>query len=820
MKRLLAGGAAAALALGAALAAAPAHHGGSPLQGARAMAAAAQLGTADPALRAAPQQDADLVNDEIVVAQLDPLGLPIQAQLISRLASKGGPERTVEDPTSTTNIVYLNQRGRPEVTANGINVQVGGSEPTVTLTEALVNKPLPVALHAEYRLDGQVVDPTQIVGATGEVAVRYTVTNSDIKTKKITYTDGNGRTKTEKQPVFAPFVGTLTVTLPESVQVTDSKTAIVSTNKDGSTILTWQLLLYPPMGNYQQVVSFTSKMDDGVVPGVALTVAPAASSQDPSVSFTSDLLSKSADGNNQLASGLEQLNGSTIQLAQGAAQLATGIGQLADGSTQLSAGFNSELVPGVQQLASGAGQLAAGQQQLTGALGQAAGGAAQLADGLGQLATGTSGLAEGLAQLDAGMPALTSGAEQIRDGAARLADAVGSPTDPPLPTPTPTIPPGPTPIPTPSGTPDFPTPSATPTPTRTPTLVQAVTALARGAEELTDQVVALSNHLIEIRSLLQEARTGSQQVAEDAAGAGAALDELYPQVCPPPGPLTQPQCDALADARDLAAAARTGSDDVAATVLDADQQLAVESLRAYALAFGSHALTEGLDQIRLGVIELSKGLRSGTSQPPGLVEALDALTAGLDELATGVARLDAGAAQLDTGAAGAATGGATLDDGLGQLSAGAGQLDAGTAQLAQGAVALSFGSAQVGAALTQLSSGADQAASGAAQLATGAGQLQKEGTQRIYTSVAKSSAQPALAAAYLTAASDRAASALPYGLPEGATGSAAYVMTMEPVDSSDTTPWQLGALGLLIVAAGAGAVLKTLQSHRHHQPAG
>ena len=116
----------------------------------------------------------------------------------------------------------------------------------------------------------------------------------------------------------------------------------------------------------------------------------------------------------------------------------------------------------------------------------------------------------------------------------------------------------------------------------------------------------------------------------------------------------------------------------------------------------------------------------------------------------------------------------------------------------------------MGAALTQLTAGADSAASGSSQLANGASQLQSKGTQQVYNSVVESSTQPALASAFLKASGERAKSALPYGLPEGATGSVAYVMTMDPVQPSNSAAWQFAAIGLLLVGAGGGAILKNL----------
>ena len=105
-------------------------------------------------------------DDEIAIASLDPTGLPFNSYVTGRVSSKGGPERTVLDPFTTANVEYLNQRGQPVVKSGGIEVSVGGPEANTTLTRGLMDKPLPVALHAEYKLNGQIVDPTDVLGAS------------------------------------------------------------------------------------------------------------------------------------------------------------------------------------------------------------------------------------------------------------------------------------------------------------------------------------------------------------------------------------------------------------------------------------------------------------------------------------------------------------------------------------------------------------------------------------------------------------------------------------------------------------------------------
>lgn len=757
------------------------------------------------------RQDADLVNDEIVVAHLDPRGLPVNADLISRISSKPGDERTIEDPTATTNIVYLNQRGQPVVTKAGdaIEVPVGGPNPTTILTQAQVDKPLPVAIHAEYRLNGEVVDPETVVGASGDVWVTYTVTNTDVKQQKVTYTDANGRQHSKKQPVFAPFVGTLTASLPSSMQLTDSRNSVVSTDKEGNTILLWNLVLYPPMGTYEQKVSFRATTTSGSTPGTLLNVVPVDPETDPSVKFTTDLFRQTVDGNEQLASGLEQLNNQTIQLADGAAQLASGISQLADGTQQVSTGVGTGLVPGTSQLASGAAQLAAGQQQLASALGGAASGADQLASGGQQLATGLNGLADGLDQFADNFPQIVDGTEQLKEGAEVLSRIVGSPDDKPLPTPSPTIPDAPTPIPTPSGTPVFP-PNPAPSPTKAPTLIQAMDAATKGAAQLAKQTVVLNNNLFDALQLLKAQQKKSQQVTEKTQAARTQAQAAYDTLCVVPA--TAGCTDLQAALTDLTQA-QTASEQVTQGLVDVIGAESVESLRAYGIARGSNELAESLKLILAGLKLVGAALDNDTTK--SIVPALDKLVAGLQQADTAVEQLSTGAGQAVTGADKLSAGNDQLASGLGQAASGADQLAQGGSGLAQGAAALSFGSEQVAAALAQLAGGADQAASGANQFATGVNLFQTKGTQKIYQSVAESSSKPGMATAYLEASSARARTALPYGLPEGATGSVAYVMTMEAVNPSGSSiPWELGGVGLILLAGGAGAVLKNLASQR------
>jgi putative membrane protein len=719
-----------------------------------------------------------LVNDEIVVASLDPTGLPIDSEIISRLASTGGEQRTVLDPTSTANVTYLNQRGRPVVTANGIEVEVGGPEPQMILTRALVDKPMPLAMHAQYRLNDQIVDPDQMLGASGGTRIKYTVTNIDAKDQKIRYTDAAGKPQSKKLPVFAPLVGTLTTVVPADWDLTDTGTAAVTTNEQGDTVLAWSLVLYPPLGNYTQTVAFDAVVRNGSVPQTLLTAAAVRTSQDPAAEFSDELLTNSVSANQELASGVDQLNEQTLALAQGASQLSTGITEAATGADAASAGVSDLLVPGTEGVAVGSAALALG--------------AVSLAEGTEGLAVGITELAEATEVLAEAMPELADASTALTKGAEELADAVGSPNDPPLPEPIKPLP-TPTTIPTkPNGDPVFPTPS--PASTDTVTLETLVTTSVALSEAVRNNLVTLNNNLLRMSQELTQA-------TDDLAKAKLSSGGAYVRLCQPDP--TVSGCDELK-------ASQENLDQALAKILmpapsptqaasGVLPDLIKESLRAYLTTESAQGLYLALTQVKTGVDELSLALRSGSNKPgkQGLVEGLEDLSAGIEAAAEGAEALDEGTQALDEGAEVVADGGQDLA--------------VGSEELAVAASEVAFGTVEVSAALTELAVGLNDAASGGDALAAGSAELQSQGTEELYAEIVASSDDPAQASAYLEASNKRADSALPYGAPEGAVGNAAYVMTMAAVTPSDTNPWLLLAIGLVVLAAISGAILKRLQ---------
>ena len=355
-----------------------------------------------------------IVSEQLVISQLDATGLPQSSQLVTQVTATEVPSGPVLVPTSTTDLRYLDRRGAPEVHGDAAVVTVGGDPPSQVILGSTFSRPLPVALHAEYRVGGTAVDPAT-VGGDGVLAIRYRVTNTVSSKHTITYVDAAGKSHSSTETVFAPFAGGLAVTVPAGTDVVSAPGAVVSTGNTGGTVLHWNLVLYPPLGNPQQELTLELRSTSLAIPAAHMQVAPVTSAQDPAVGFSRDLLDKSVKGNTTLADGLTELDSNALAVAKGAAQVTDGLVQVSNGANQLSGSVSGSLVPGSQALASGAAAQAQGQAALANGLNQSSTGADSLTAGLTSLGSGLNSLSGGLSALAApdGLPASQEAAASL-----------------------------------------------------------------------------------------------------------------------------------------------------------------------------------------------------------------------------------------------------------------------------------------------------------------------------------------------------------------------------------------------------------------------
>ena len=686
-----------------------------------------------------------ITNSELVVSTLDPSGLPETSILYDQVTAVGLPEpRALDNPTSTTKIAYVGQRGVPEAGAKSVRVQVGGAVPSVTTT-ATFGKPLPIALHAEYQRLGESVDPTTVARSSGELTVTYTETNTTAELTDITYTESDGTSVTRSVPVFAPYVGVLRATLPPGTTLVSAPGGVVETTPAGETSVQWRLVLYPPLGDYTQQQTLTIAADDLQVPALMMEVVPVTAQEDATTGFVSTLLDSSVAGNAQLTSGVAGVDQAVVQLASATSELTTGLTQLQSGSAQLAAGLDSA-ADGSEQLADGSSELTAGLDSLTG--------------GLGELSTGLGSVAGGLEALSgtSGVPTIGAQIQSVAGAVAQIAAAVGSPADPPL-------------------NPDSPNP---------PTLYQIAVASEAGAAMLDTEVSRAAGALLVI--IEQELPAIIEELKALSAAADQAIDDLQQainslcSVTPEPA-----ECPALRAALDWLIQAREQVKQIAITIGGYVEEAIGALTDIAAAAVIGEKLVTAMQAMQQGLATVNSSLLSGSPTDPGVYE-------GLILLGDAVASVSLALTQLATGANAAAAGSQALTGGSGALAAGSDQLSAGAQALADGVAGAADGAAGVAA-------GTEAAAAGSATIADGAVRLQLEGTSVLYQQLVQASGEPAFAAAYLQATDQRLAAAMPFGPPEGAQGRAAYVSTLTPPVVKSGINWGAVAAVVLVLAA-------------------
>ncbi|MFC0625214.1 hypothetical protein [Kribbella deserti] len=229
---------------------------------------------------------------------------------------------------------------------------------------------------------------------------------------------------------------------------------------------------------------------------------------------------------------------------------------------------------------------------------------------------------------------------------------------------------------------------------------------------------------------------------------------------------------------------------------------------------GAGALAGGLDLLNGKVGELKDGTSQLNTGAGRLADGTSKLDAGAGKLADGSGRLADGAGKLNTGAGKIADGAGKLDAGAGELAAGTNRLKAGTGVLVDGTEKLDNGLTLLTGGAGKVADGAGKASTGSQQLSNGAGELATgigtaaEGSGKIADGLKKASdSAPALGNgadrlskegakklvgkgeetamdfgrryAMLAASADRAKTeSMPYGAPEGASGSTAYSLKL------------------------------------------
>ncbi|AEV84639.1 hypothetical protein ACWT_3616 [Actinoplanes sp. SE50] len=717
--------------------------------------------------RAAEPDALQVTDQETVTVRLDASGVPVGATLVDVLAAHGSGTAVLRNPSATAGLRNLVGYGRPDTSGDRLVQRVTAGDRLATAST--VTGAVPITLHAHYELDGATISPAALRGRSGHLKITYTVTNRTAEPTAITYRDAGKTSHTVTEKVFLPLVGDLVADLPSRYRDVSAEGGTVAGTATGGSHVAYNLVLAPPMGNPQATVTLSAAVTDAEIPDVTMQLIPATTGTDPASRFAGQTFTSTTGANTHLADAAGSVDDQVVSLRAGVAGLADGLTQLATGADALQRQLTGQLVPGADATAAGAARTSTGARRLAEGTGKVASSADALSAGTRQLSAGLTELDTALSRLSgaAGMSASLQAAQALQTAVEQIAAQLGSADDP-------------------------------------DTVLGALHTLGAGAARLHGTLSSAAGDATTIAAGIATGAGTASSLSTAASGTATLVSGIVDADCGPNGPLP------AADCADLRRAAHQCTGSAAGMhALSGELSKAATGLRALGSGLGqaedaAAVLSDGISTTAAGLQRLTLALSgpAGGDTAKGVAQGLDALVAGLAQqvhgitaLASATGRTTGVAGQVNQGAAQLAAGSSAAAAGAGALATGAGKVAGGSAAVADGTRAAATGAGRLA---TEAGKGAD----GGAAATRGAGRLHSDGTQKLTDSIVAGSATPAEVSALFTAMDRRAAQALPYGAPEGATGSAMWQFRMDGTAASDPAGASTGDGTRITVAVG------------------
>lgn len=737
--------------------------------------------------------DVKVSNTETVQVLMNADGSIDAQRVYDQLVLTGNGKVDISNPVSDKSLRNLDGFGGFDVRDGKARVKtsVDGTKKFRSVSD--FTGKLPLKFDITYTLDGKKIEPADIVGKSGELEVRYVVTNTTGKAQEVPFQDGNGATKTSTEDVVIPMVGSVTTVLPSSFTKVQSAEANAAGDGRGGTQLSFTMTLIPPIGSATAEFGYKAQVKDAVIPKASVSALPVNPLESPSFKGGAASYAGGAETGQDLTAGATEIDANVLKLRDGASDLVAGIIQLRDGANKLSAGLTNDAAPGANKLADGAGKLDAGAKKLADGSGELSAGAGKLKSGAGDLSDGTGKLSAGANKLNTGAGDLSNGLTDLQKGL----KGKGTAEDPGIVAALGQISAGLSQL---DGKLEK-------------DLKQAIVPLITGV--MIPKINASINDIEKTGTDPQGSDWGALQVLDTVR---TIVDGLDATLAP-----NDPRRTNLGQIKALAGGLRTKLN---ANIGTGDPT--------------NPTAGTGLNGLKAGLQAIAGGINNGVGSPndapkadgspssfrsalKALKDGTDKIKAGAENAVGGVDKLNAGAGQLKAGTGDLSKGAGDLDDGAGKLKAGTGDLKSGADQLNAGAGTLKDGTGQLSAGAGTLADGLGTAASGSGELAAGlekaagsapalpegAQRLSDEGTTKLIAAGDSTASDYGLKYALIEAGAERAGTAQPYGSPEGATALTAFKFEISGENGADSANLKRGMAAIIVLAAaGALATLR------------
>lgn len=348
---------------------------------------------------------------EIVYATLDGQGTTKDIYIVNHFTPQADQ---VIDYGNYSEVQTLSLQGDLDQIDNQIKVKTGAQD--YYYKGKLKSRELPWAFTIIHRLNGQIIKPKELSGATGKWSLELSVKPNS----KLNHTE-------QKNAWAAGSMLQITLTLSDNI-AKNIKTENGLVAEAGSNRVV--NFMHLPDAD---LTTFTVEADitDFYLPAIQIAATPFSTemfnfnlpdfSENEDLKTLQDATEMLSNGSKELAQGMSELN-------EGADQLEESLNLINDAGDTLNAG-GEELIGGVKQYTAGIEQLSENSSELRKGVEQAAEGSGDLVQGLGsanqglsQYTTGVSSYVDGVNQLTSSLPELNQGAQDIITAADQIAE--------------------------------------------------------------------------------------------------------------------------------------------------------------------------------------------------------------------------------------------------------------------------------------------------------------------------------------------------------------------------------------------------------------
>lgn len=283
----------------------------------------------------------DVSKNETVYVKLNSNGAVKDTTVVSWFHFDGSVPENIKDPVQLEQTKALNGSFKVKKSADGVVLSDLNDDQKDIYYSGKTKQALPIKTEIQYYLNGQLVNPEQLPGKSGDVKIVVKIDNQMKSRESLAYTSA-GQVQHTAREVYTPLMTMVSVDLPiEKFSQVDAPEGMVTVV--GETMkVSWVLFPYP-----EAEAVLTMQAKDFEMDAINMVVQPKMPPL-PEMDMESKL-SELSEGMTQLDQALQEVEDGSKQLADGQSKLADAIHKIKSATGQLIALNKAE-----EQLAQGA----------------------------------------------------------------------------------------------------------------------------------------------------------------------------------------------------------------------------------------------------------------------------------------------------------------------------------------------------------------------------------------------------------------------------------------------------------------------------------